>query len=341
MSFEVTIKLSGVGESFTIEATLENSVEEIIEKCCAAKSDLEKERVTLVHKGRILKPEQKADELKLDKDSTIHLVRKPAPKGKAKPAEAKPATTTAPSPATSTSTTIPGAGTTTGATSGTSASSAASNPFAALGSGFNPFGGSGSGFPSMAAGGGLSGMGGLNVDPNLMSSMMSNPMFRQMMDQMISNPDLMNSMIENNPSLRAMVDSNPQMREMLTNPDLMRMAMSPEAIQMSMNLMNNANSNSMFGTMSGAPGSMPAPGGSGSSGTSSGTTATTSTSATSTTPAGNYKILIFSINRNFSRSFDFSNWSYRCSRIPRTLWNVPTSKFFRNRCWSRSWSWWI
>jgi hypothetical protein len=32
MSFEVTIKLSGVGESFTVEATLENTVAEIIEK---------------------------------------------------------------------------------------------------------------------------------------------------------------------------------------------------------------------------------------------------------------------------------------------------------------------
>ena len=286
MSFEVTIKLSGVGESFTVEATLENTVEEIIEKWCAVRSDLEKERVTLVHKGRILKPEQKADELKLDKDSTIHLVRKPAPKGKGKPAETKPTTTTASTLPSFPSATTPSTGTTTGSSTG----AAASNPFSALGSGFNPFGGAGSGLPNMAAGGGLSGMGGLNIDPNMMSSMMSNPMFRQMMDQMISNPDLMNSMIDNNPSLRAMVDSNPQMREMLSNPDLMRMAMSPEALQMSMNLMNNANSNSMFGTMSGAPGSMPMPGASSTTGTSSGTASTTPAAEASTSTGKFYQI---------------------------------------------------
>lgn len=267
MSFKINIKLSGVGETFTVDITSEDSVEVIVLKCCEARSDLEASRVTLVYKGRILKNEQTAESLNLAEDVTIHLVRKPAPKG-AKPAatSSTSGTATAPIP---TPTATTGGATTTSGTSSSSSSSTAPNPFAGLGS-LGGLGGLGGGIPNLSAGGGLSGMGGMNLDPNTISSMMNNPMFQQMMDNMISNPDTMNAMIDNNPSLRAMADQNPAIRDMLQNPDLMRSMMTPEAIQASMNLMNNANANSSFGTMSGAPGSMPAPGG---------TSATSSSSA--------------------------------------------------------------
>lgn len=283
MSFKINIKLSGVGETFQVEVNPEDTVEKIIEKCCEARNDLEKDRVTLVFKGRILKPDQTAEALKLAEDMTIHLVRKPAPKG------SKPAATsgTATSGATSGSAPTSSAGNTgTSGNTGTGGSSTASNPFANLGG----LGGMGGGLPNLASGGGLSGMGGMNMDPNTISQMMSNPMYQQMMDQMLQNPDFMNQMIENNPQLRAMADANPQVREMLQNPELMRSMMTPEAMQASMNLMNNANPNSMSGTMSGAPGSMAAPGGGSSSSGATGTSGTGSgaTGAAGTTGTGKY-----------------------------------------------------
>ena len=54
------------------------------------------------------------------------------------------------------------------------------------------------GMPGMAAGGGPSGLGGMNMDPNMMSSMMSNPMVQQM----LSSPEFMENMINNNPMLQ-------------------------------------------------------------------------------------------------------------------------------------------
>ena len=216
-------------------------------------------------KGRILKPDQTAESLKLEEGLTIHLVRKPAPK------TSKPAATSGQ---------VPSAASTPSSNIGEAASGASTttppNPFAGLG-------GMGGSLPGMSSGGGLSGMGGMNIDPNTIQSMMGNPMFSSMMDQMLSNPEMMNSMIENNPSLRAMAEQNPQVRDMLQNPEMMRSMMTPEALQASMNLMNNANSNSMFGTMSGADGSMPAPGGA--SGSSTGA-ASTGAAATGSSTSG-------------------------------------------------------
>jgi len=47
-------------------------------------------------------------------------------------------------------------------------------------------------------------------------------------------------MIENNPMMRQMADSNPMIRDMLSNPDTLRSMLTPEAIQASLNLMQNA-----------------------------------------------------------------------------------------------------
>jgi ubiquilin len=273
MSFKINIKLSGVGETFQVEITQEDTVEAIIAKCVEAREDLEAERVTLVFKGRILKTDQTAESLKLVDDVTIHLVRKPAPKG-SKPATSSGAAST---PAFGASPSAPSTGT--GAT-GSAGASTAPNPFANMG-------GLGAGLPGMSAGGGASGMGGMNMDPNTINSMMGNPMFQNMMDQMMQNPDFMSSMIDNNPTLRQMADTNPQVRDLLSNPDMLRSMMTPEAIQTSMNLMNNANANSATGTLSGAPGSMAMPGGSSSAGAATGTGAagSSATGAASSAPA--------------------------------------------------------
>ena len=107
-----------------------------------------------------MKDDQKVSDIGLEEGHTIHLVNKPAKK---KPA---PAPATAPTGgATTTPTTGTGAGTGTGTTP----------PPGGL-PGMGAFGGMGGGFPSMLSGGGPTGMGGLNMDPNQIQQMMQNPM---------------------------------------------------------------------------------------------------------------------------------------------------------------------
>ena len=102
MSFSVNVKMSGAGETFSVEVSNETTVGEMKEKCTTVKTDLEVPRITLVYKGRILKDEQTVEEIKLVEGQTIHLVNKPAKKPAAKqpaakkPAAAKPKTTQAP-----------------------------------------------------------------------------------------------------------------------------------------------------------------------------------------------------------------------------------------------------
>jgi len=52
-----------------------------------------------------------------------------------------------------------------------------------------------------------------------------NPMMRQAMESMMSNPQMMENLINTNPQLSQMASQNPQVREMLRNPQMMRQAM--------------------------------------------------------------------------------------------------------------------
>ena len=141
------------------------TVGEVKDHIITLKEGLEKERLTLVYKGRILKNEQKVEELNLTDGQTVHLVNKPA----------KAATPSAPTPAAST-----GTGATGAAGAGAGAGAAGANPFAAMG-----------GMPGMMSGGGPSGMGGLNMDMSQISEMMNNPMMQSMMQNMMSDPNTM------------------------------------------------------------------------------------------------------------------------------------------------------
>lgn len=69
--------------------------------------------------------------------------------------------------------------------------------------------------------GGMGGMGGMGMDPSQAMQMMSNPMIRNMVMELINNPQMMN-MVMNNPMMQNMMNQNPQMRTMMQNPELMR-----------------------------------------------------------------------------------------------------------------------
>lgn len=80
----------------------------------------------------------------------------------------------------------------------------------------------------------LGGAGGLNI-----MEMMSNPMVQGMMQQMMQNPETLRQMIQSNPILRSMAQNNPMMRQMFENPEVMQMAMRPEVLQQSIEMMRS------------------------------------------------------------------------------------------------------
>ena len=55
MSIKVSVKQSGVGETFDIEVTNEQTVADVKATIAGVKEGLELSRITLVYKGRILK----------------------------------------------------------------------------------------------------------------------------------------------------------------------------------------------------------------------------------------------------------------------------------------------
>ena len=102
----------------------------------------------------------------------------------------------------------------------------------------NPWGansqGAFAGMPGMGGYGGAGGLGGMGgfggMDPNQMSSMMSNPMVQQQMAMMMNNPAMLQQMASMNPQLAPMLN-NPQVRAMLSNPALMQQMMNPANLQ--------------------------------------------------------------------------------------------------------------
>ena len=70
------------------------------------------------------------------------------------------------------------------------------------------------------SGGGLGNLSGMDFPA--MQNAMNNPQMREMMQQLLSNPDMLRNMINNNPMLQGMMQNNPQFQAMLDNPDMMR-----------------------------------------------------------------------------------------------------------------------
>lgn len=115
-------------------------------------------------------------------------------------------------------------------------SAAGANPWAAAG-GAGASGALGAGANPWAAGGaGATGMPGMPSDMNGMVEMLENPMMRQMMDQMMSNPQMMQQMMNSNPQLRQMMEQNPQAAAMFSNPETMRAMMDPANLRAMMQL---------------------------------------------------------------------------------------------------------
>jgi len=135
-----------------------------------------------------------------------------------------------------------GTGTGTGGNSNTVGSSSTTgpnmtgtNPFASVGN--NPWANS-------PMGGSNGGMPGMNSTPNIEQTlqMLENPMMNQMMNNLMSNPEMMQNIMNSNPMLRQLRETNPQVAAMMSNPDMMRSMLDPNFLRSMMQMQNNLQS---------------------------------------------------------------------------------------------------
>lgn len=138
---------------------------------------------------------------------------------------------------------------------GTNAGEGAGNAFAQLFQGMRGAnGGTTPGatptFPGMGTGGMPNLPPGMDMDQVM--QMMEDPMMQEMMQGLLSDPQMFQAMVNNDPTLRTTMESNPQMAQMLQNPEMWRSMLNPDVIR-SMRQLQNA-----FGGMGmGMPGATP------------------------------------------------------------------------------------
>lgn len=237
----ITIKSSGDAKhevSIAGDATVLQLKEKI-----AAVADVPADRQRLIYSGKVLKDGETISSYKVQSGHTIHLV-----KSAAKPSASAASASTA---SNNESNTGAAAAASTGAPTNIALGQGAFNPLADLtgaryagytqlpsASMFGPDGGMNSGMP----------------DPEQLTEMMSNPMFQESMNAMLSNPQMLDYMINQNPQLRAM---GPQARQMLQSPMFRQMMSNPEMMRSMMEMSRNAGLGGAGANAFAAPGANP------------------------------------------------------------------------------------
>lgn len=229
-TINVTIKLSGKGEKFDFQLDTTHSVEQVIDDILKTKPALNKDEVTLVRKGRILKTNQVIKEVGVAEGETLFLVNKASSESKDEDAkkEEEPAaaqTDSAPQGFPGMFGGIPGMGM-------PGMSMPGMGGFGMPGMGMPGMGGfgmpgmgmPGMGMPGMGAPGGFPGMQSM-FNPEMIANILDNPMIKNMMNEMFSDPEKLKDIIAANPMLGEMAEGNPEIQEMISNPEKLKEAM--------------------------------------------------------------------------------------------------------------------
>ena len=251
---QVKIKMTSNAKVYIVKVLKSDTIQTLKEKC-QKETEVPPESQNLVYKGRILSNEKLVSDYKIENDHTIILVKKHTP-----------SQTTTENKPTSTNTTANTTSNTNNANNTTNNSNSNNNNSNNNWNN-NPFMGMGGQMPDLSQLGDLMG----NIDPNEISSMMqnmgmgnfgmgmnpqmmgqilSNPMYMQMMQNMLQNPEMI-QMALNSPQMRQLAQNNPMMQQMLNNPQLLQQMLNPQTLQMMSNMFqstgnannNNANNN--------------------------------------------------------------------------------------------------
>jgi len=255
---QIKIKMTSNAQVYTVKVAKNDTILKLKEEC-EKETKIPPKSQNLVYKGRILANEKLISDYNIENDHTIILVKKhtaPAP------TENKPPTTTTTNTNTNTNNN-------TNTNTNTNTNPNTNNN---AGNNQNPFMGMGGQMPdlssllgnidpnqinnmmqSMGGLGGLGGLGGMNQQA--IGQLLSNPMYMQMMNSMLQNPEMI-QMALNSPQMRQLAQNNPQMQAILNNPQLMQQMLNPQTLQMMSNLFsgmanqnqNNQSQNSNQGT---------------------------------------------------------------------------------------------
>ena len=233
------VKMTSNATVYTVTVNKICTVEEL-KKACEKETSIPPESQNLVFKGRILDNTKKIDEYGLQNDNTIILVKKVNPQEKKNepPKQESQSSNNQNTSNTNTNTntnsnTNPNANPNTNTNTNTNSNNG--NPF---GMDLNSL------LQGMGGMGGMSGMSGMDnlgmggMNPQMMGQMLNNPMYMQMMQNLISDPNTLNMMM-NHPQIKPLIDSNPMMREIFSNPELMRQMFSPEMMQQMSTMLNS------------------------------------------------------------------------------------------------------
>jgi len=79
---------------------------------------------------------------------------------------------------------------------------------------------------------------GNGMDMNSMTTLLQNPMVQNMMQQVLSNPELFQQMVSSNPMLRSLSASNPYMHTMMQNPEFFRQLSNPQTLNSLVQMQN-------------------------------------------------------------------------------------------------------
>ncbi|CUM45673.1 uncharacterized protein AC631_01556 [Debaryomyces fabryi] len=244
-TISITIKSSG---DTKYEVTVSPTITVLeLKNEIADKSSVPADRQRLIYSGKVLKDTETVASYKVQSGHTIHLVKSAGPKTNDTDNRGAASTNT-------TRTETESTGNNSGVPSNIAAGQGSFNPLADLtGARYAGY----TQLPSASMFGPDGGMNSAMPDPDQMSEMMSNPMFQESMNSMLSNPQMLDYMINQSPQLRAM---GPQAREMLQSPLFRQMMSNPEMMRSMMQMgRGGAGGFPSFGGQEGA-GAFPAPG---------------------------------------------------------------------------------
>ena len=229
------VKMTSNATVYTVTVNKICTVEEL-KNACEKETPIPPESQNLVFKGRILDNTKKIDEYGLQNDNTIILVKKVNPQEKKnEPPKQESQSSNNQNTSNTNTNTNTNTNPNTNPNTNTNTNSNNGNPF---GMDLNSL------LQGMGGMGGMSGMSGMDnlgmggMNPQMMGQMLNNPMYMQMMQNLISDPNTLNMMM-NHPQIKPLIDSNPMMREIFSNPELMRQMFSPEMMQQMSTMLNS------------------------------------------------------------------------------------------------------
>ena len=253
---QVKIKMTSNAQVYTVKISKSDTILALKEKC-QKETSIPPESQNLVYKGRILSNEKLVSDYKIENDHTIILVKRHT--------ASQQSTTETKAPSSNTTTT-----TNTNPNNNTNDNSNNTNNNSNNNNNNNwnnnPFMGGqmpdlsqlgsllGNIDPNeisnmMQSMGGMGGLGNMGMNPQMIGQILSNPMYMQMMQNMLQNPEML-QMALNSPQMRQMAQNNPMMQQMLNNPQLMQQILNPQTLQMMSNMfqqMGGANNNNGSG----------------------------------------------------------------------------------------------